>query len=60
MALLTASDLSLGYDGRVIVEKLNFSISSGDYLCIIGANGSGKTTLMKTILHLKEPLKGQI
>ncbi len=60
MALLTASDLSLGYDGKVIAEKLNFSVSSGDYLCIIGANGSGKTTLMKTILHLKEPLKGQI
>ena len=60
MALLTARDLSLGYDSRVIVRGLNFTVSSGDYLCIVGENGSGKTTLMKTLLGLKEPAGGQI
>ncbi len=44
MALLTAKDLSLGYDSRIIVRGLNFTVSSGDYLCIVGENGSGKTT----------------
>lgn len=60
MALLTVSDLSLGYDSQVIVKGLNFTVNMGDYLCIIGENGSGKTTLMKTILHLREPLGGRI
>ncbi len=60
MALLTALDLSLGYDAHVIAEGLNFTVNTGDYLCIVGENGSGKTTLMKTLLHLREPAGGQI
>ncbi|MCR5282714.1 MAG: ABC transporter ATP-binding protein [Lachnospiraceae bacterium] len=60
MAFITATDLSLGYDAQVVAKELNFSVSPGDYLCIVGENGSGKTTLMKTILQLKEPLGGRI
>lgn len=60
MALLTAQNLSLGYDGQTIIEGLNFSVDPGDYLCIVGENGSGKTTLMKTLLHLNEPVNGEI
>ena len=60
MALLTIRNLSLGYDSHPILENLNFSVNDGDYLCIVGENGSGKTTLMKTLLHLQEPISGQI
>ena len=60
MALITATDLSLGYDSQIIVKDLNFKVERGDYLCIVGENGSGKTTLMRTLLHLKEPVSGQI
>lgn len=60
MALLTVENLSLGYDSLKVVEGLNFTVNSGDYLCIVGENGSGKSTLMRTILHLQEPLGGQI
>ena len=60
MALLTVQNLSLGYDSHVILEDLSFAVSAGDYLCIVGENGSGKSTLMKTLLHLQEPLGGQI
>jgi len=60
VALITVQNLSLGYDSHVIVKDLNFSVSAGDYLCIVGENGSGKTTLMKTLLHLREPVGGQI
>lgn len=60
MTLLTCRDLALGYDGIRIVENLSFAVSAGDYLCIVGENGSGKSTLMKTILHLKAPLHGEL
>ena len=60
MAIITATDLSLGYDSQIIVKDLNFKVDQGDYLCIVGENGSGKTTLMRTLLHLKEPAGGQI
>ncbi len=60
MALVTVQNLSLGYDSHIIVDKLNFSVNPGEYLCIVGENGSGKTTLMKTLLNLQEPVSGQI
>lgn len=60
MAQLTCSSLSLGYEGKPILEDLNFSVNKGDYLCIVGENGSGKSTLMKTILNLQPPIKGTI
>lgn len=60
MAQLICNDLTLGYDGHVILEGLSFSVSRGDYLCIVGENGSGKTTLMKTLLGLQAPMKGSI
>ena len=60
MPLITVRDVSLGYDSHTIVENLNFTVNAGDYLCIVGENGSGKTTLMKTLLHLQDPVNGQI
>ncbi len=60
MSQLTCSNLSVGYDGRPVLENINFSLSSGDYLSIVGENGSGKSTLMKTILSLQPPLGGSI
>ena len=60
MDLVTIQNLSLGYDSHAIVENLNFSVNTGEYLCIVGENGSGKTTLMKTLLHLQVPISGQI
>ena len=60
MALITARNLSLGYDSTTLIKGLDFTVDPGDYLCIIGENGSGKTTLMKTLLGLKKPMGGEI
>ena len=60
MAQLTCKNLTLGYNSKIILENLNFSVNAGDYLCIVGENGSGKSTLMKTILHLLKPISGTI
>ena len=60
MVLLECDALSAGYAGRTILEKLSFTVSAGDYLCIVGENGSGKSTLMKTVLGLMPPLSGAI
>ena len=60
MALMTCRDLSLGYDGDVLVKDLSFEVNAGDYLCIVGENGAGKSTLMRTLLGLQPPLSGTI
>ena len=60
MALITCSDLTLGYENIPVAQHLSFTVEEGDYLCIVGENGSGKSTLMKTLLGLKAPLSGSV
>ena len=60
MAIITAKDLSFAYDGKTVLEGVNFALSAGDYLCVVGENGSGKSTLVKGLLGLKAPDSGSI
>ena len=60
MTQLACQNLAVGYEGRAVLENLNFSVCPGDYLCIVGENGSGKSTLMKTILGLQPPVRGKV
>ncbi len=60
MAQIRVKNAALGYDGKNIVENLNFSVDKGDYLCIVGENGSGKSTLIKVLTGLKKPSSGEI
>ena len=60
MAQLTCQRLCVGYEGKSVLQELNFEVFAGDYLCIVGENGSGKSTLMKTILGLQPPISGKI
>mgnify|MGYP004581688751 FL=1 len=53
-------NVSLGYEGHIVSEGIDFTVSQGDYLCIVGENGAGKSTLMKAILGLHPPLSGKI
>lgn len=60
MTLLKCENVSLSYDGKAVLSDLSFSVSDGDYLCIVGENGAGKSTLMKGILGLLKPTGGII
>ena len=60
MPQLTCQNLTIGYEGEMVVSGLSFTVDAGDYFCIVGENGSGKSTLMKTMLKLKTPMSGQI
>lgn len=60
MELIRCKDLSLGYEGRTVAKHISFTLSEGEYLCIVGENGSGKTTLVRTLLGLQQPLSGTI
>lgn len=51
---------ALGYEDGIVTENLNFTVNSGDYLCILGENGSGKSTLIKALLGLKPQVSGEI
>jgi iron complex transport system ATP-binding protein len=48
------------FDQSKVLDRLDFSVSKGDFFVIIGPNGSGKTTLMKIISGILKPTKGKI
>ena len=53
-------DLSVGYGGRPLIEKINLSIEKGRILTLIGPNGSGKSTILKTITKHLEKIAGVV
>ena len=60
MPLLSFDNLAIGYDNKIVVSNLSFSVEKGDYLVILGENGAGKSTLLKTMLGLLKPIEGTI
>lgn len=60
MSYIKCENLVLGYEGTPVAENISFSVSRGDYLCIVGENGAGKSTLMKTLLGLTPMMGGSI
>ena len=60
MFQIKCTNVALGYEKKVIAKNLSFSVSEGDYLCIVGENGAGKSTLLKTLLGLQKPISGEL
>lgn len=60
MTLIKCNNVTLGYGNNTIITDFSLTLSSGDYLCILGENGSGKSTLLKGLLGLKSPTRGSI
>ena len=60
MSLITCENLTLGYEGKAILSGLNFTVNSGNYLCIVGENGSGKSTLLQILAGLDRPTSGTV
>jgi ATP-binding cassette ChvD family protein len=58
--VVEASHLDKGFDGRVLIKDLSFSLPRGGIVGIIGPNGVGKTTLFKTIVGLEKPDSGEV
>lgn len=42
------------------LKDVNFRISQGDHIAMVGKNGSGKTTYIRLLLRLYRPEKGVI
>lgn len=59
--LIELRDVSFQYpNGRSVLQKINLTIHSGDFLAIMGPNGAGKTTLAKHLNGLLKPTAGQV
>jgi len=62
--ILEARNLSVGYSNKkgdsIIAKDINFSISKGELVGLVGANGIGKSTLLRTLTGMQPPLTGSI
>jgi zinc transport system ATP-binding protein len=59
-ALIDLEDVTVTFDGQMVLDKVNFKVYEKDYIGVIGPNGSGKTTLLKVILGLIIPDEGKV
>jgi phospholipid/cholesterol/gamma-HCH transport system ATP-binding protein len=59
-SLVAARDLTIGYGGRVVLERINFDVQRGEVFAILGASGSGKSTLLKHLIGLYSPMEGDV
>ncbi|MCY7342495.1 MAG: energy-dependent translational throttle protein EttA [Pseudonocardia sp.] len=52
--------LDKGFDGRVLIKDLSFSLPRNGIVGVIGPNGVGKTTLFKAVVGLEQPDSGTV
>ncbi|MCW8195203.1 energy-dependent translational throttle protein EttA [Proteobacteria bacterium 005FR1] len=52
--------VSKGYDGRLLIDNLSFSVPKGAIVGIVGGNGAGKSTLFRMITGKEQPDTGSI
>ena len=60
MSLVSISNLSLAFLGKIIFNKIGLQVEAGNKIGLVGPNGSGKTTLLKLITGEVYPDKGEI
>ena len=58
--LIALEDLTYAIGGRTLFEGINFAITSGMRVGLVGPNGSGKTTLLRLLRGDLEPTRGEI
>ncbi|MGZ4711640.1 MAG: ABC transporter ATP-binding protein [Acidimicrobiia bacterium] len=51
--MLTVTDVTVGYDGAVAVDRAGLRVADGAIVAVLGPSGSGKTTLLRAIAGLE-------
>jgi zinc transport system ATP-binding protein len=60
LPVVEIKDLEFGYHETPILENVNLTIHSGEFIGIFGPNGGGKTTFLKVLMGFLKPRKGEI
>ena len=58
--ILQVNHLSKSFGSNLVLKDIDFTVSTGDVISIIGASGSGKSTLLRCINLLETPSSGEI
>ncbi len=52
--------LSVGYNGKTLIDDINIEINKGEIVTLIGPNGSGKSTILKSITRQLKLIGGKV
>ena len=52
--------VTFGYDGRMVLSDLSFTVKAGEQATLVGRTGAGKSTVFKLLLGLYRPEKGAV
>ncbi|AEA00506.1 MULTISPECIES: amino acid ABC transporter ATP-binding protein [Aerococcus] len=58
--ILTISHLEKKFGDNLVLKDIDFAVSPGDVISIIGSSGSGKSTLLRCMNLLEQPTSGDI
>lgn len=53
-------DLSVGYEGNILIHDINIRLERGKILTLIGPNGAGKSTILKSITRQLQTIGGTV
>lgn len=52
--------VTLGYPGRILLERVDLAFRRGELTALVGRNGAGKSTLLRTLVGLHRPAEGAV
>ncbi|WP_276199941.1 ABC-F family ATP-binding cassette domain-containing protein [Chelatococcus sp. XZ-Ab1] len=58
--LVAMEGVGVGYDGRLVLDRLNLTILPDDRIALLGPNGNGKSTFAKLLSGRLKPVKGEV
>lgn len=57
---LRVSGIVKEFEGKTLLRAIDFTVSSGQTLCLLGKSGSGKSTILRIIAGIEKPDQGKI
>ena len=60
MSFVKVRNLFQSYAGRPILERVNLTVTEGEFISIVGASGCGKSTFLRLLLAEEQPSRGTI
>ncbi len=58
--IIRVENLEAGYDGKAILNRVNFEVRPGEVFGILGGSGCGKSTILKHMIGLNPPISGSV
>jgi phospholipid/cholesterol/gamma-HCH transport system ATP-binding protein len=59
-AAIEFRDVSIGFDGRLVLDRISFSVGQGEMICVTGDSQSGKSVLLRLAIGFLTPDEGDV